>query len=105
MYADLVFAPNTVSGQIAVGSIHHVAWRTPDDAEQGYWRRELAALRYGVSPVMDRDYFRSLYFREPGGILFEIATDTPGFAVDEAPEALGQKPMPAGPICPAAGAD
>ena len=89
-YADIVFAPNSVSGQIAVGNVHHVAWRTPDDAEQGYWLRELAALRYEVSPVMDRDYFHSIYFREPGGILFEIATDPPGFAIDESPETLGQ---------------
>ncbi len=90
-FADIVFAPNSVSGQIAVGNVHHVAWRTPDDAEQGYWLRELAALRYGVSPVMDRDYFHSIYFREPGGILFEIATDPPGFLVDESPETLGQR--------------
>ena len=89
-FADIVFAPNSVSGQIAVGNVHHVAWRTPDDAEQGYWLRELAALRYGVSPVMDRDYFHSIYFREPGGILFEIATDPPGFTIDESPETLGQ---------------
>ncbi len=88
-FADVVFAPNSVSGQIAVGNVHHVAWRTPDDAEQGYWLRELAAQRYGVSPVMDRDYFHSIYFREPGGILFEIATDPPGFAIDESLEMLG----------------
>ena len=88
-FADVVFAPNAVSGQIAVGNIHHVAWRTPDDAEQTNWLRDLSALGYGVSPVMDRDYFHSIYFREPGGILFEIATDPPGFAVDESPEALG----------------
>ncbi len=88
-FADIVFAPNSVSGQIAVGNVHHVAWRTPDDAEQGYWLRELSVQRYGVSPVMDRDYFHSIYFREPGGILFEIATDPPGFAVDESLETLG----------------
>ena len=88
-FADVMFAPNSVAGQIAVGNVHHVAWRTPDDAEQGYWLRELAALRYGVSPVMDRDYFHSIYFREPGGILFEIATDPPGFATDESLETLG----------------
>lgn len=88
-FADVIFAPNSVPGQIAVGSVHHVAWRTPNDAEQGDWLRELGALRYGVSPVMDRDYFHSIYFREPGGILFEIATDPPGFATDETLEALG----------------
>lgn len=88
-FADVVFAPNSISGQIAVGNVHHVAWRTPDDAEQGDWLRGLSALGYGVSPVMDRDYFHSIYFREPGGILFEIATDPPGFAIDESPETLG----------------
>jgi len=89
-FADVIFAPNLVSGQIAVGSIHHVAWRTPGDAQQDAWLQDLAGQGYGVSPVMDRDYFHSIYFREPGGILFEIATDPPGFAIDESPETLGQ---------------
>ncbi len=88
-YADIVFAPNAVAGQISAGSVHHVAWRTPDDAAQADWLRELSALGYGVSPVMDREYFHSIYFREPGGVLFEIATDSPGFAADEAPDELG----------------
>ena len=88
-FADVVFAPNSVSGQIAVGNVHHVAWRTPDDAQQEQWLAALSGLGYGVSPVMDRDYFHSIYFREPGGILFEIATDPPGFAIDESPETLG----------------
>ncbi len=90
-FADVVFAPNSVPGQIAVGSIHHVAWRTPEDAQQSEWLQDLSQRGYGVSPVMDRDYFHSIYFREPGGILFEIATDPPGFAIDEAPEALGER--------------
>ena len=72
-----------------VGSVHHIAWRTPDDAQQGQWLDELSKLHYGVSPVMDRKYFHSIYYREPGHILFEIATDPPGFAVDEAPDKLG----------------
>ena len=88
-FADLQAAPDLPPGQISVGSIHHVAWRTPDDAGQEAWLAKLADLGYGVSPVMDRDYFHSIYFREPGGILFEIATDAPGFAIDEAPDALG----------------
>ena len=89
-FADVVFAPNLVSGQISVGSIHHVAWRTPDDAQQKAWLEEIKRQGYGISPVMDRDYFHSIYFREPGGILFEIATDLPGFAIDETPETLGE---------------
>jgi len=88
-FADVQAVPSLVPGQIAVGNIHHVAWRTPDDAQQGEWLREVSGLGLGVSPVMDRDYFHSIYFREPGGILFEIATDSPGFATDESPEALG----------------
>ena len=88
-FADVQAAPGLSPGQIAVGNIHHVAWRTPDDAQQGEWLREIAGLGLGVSPVMDRDYFHSIYFRESGGILFEIATDSPGFATDEPPETLG----------------
>ena len=88
-FADVQAAPTFLPGQIAVGNIHHIAWRTPDDAQQGTWLREISGLGLGVSPVMDRDYFHSIYFREPGGILFEIATDSPGFATDEVPEALG----------------
>ena len=90
-FADVFFAPNLVSGQIAVGSIHHVAWRTPDDAQQEAWLEKIKRQGYGISPVMDRDYFHSVYFREPGGILFEIATDPPGFAIDESPETLGER--------------
>lgn len=89
-FADVFFAPNLVSGQIAVGTIHHVAWRTPDDIQQDAWLDEIKRQGFGISPVMDRDYFHSIYFREPGGILFEIATDPPGFAIDESPETLGE---------------
>lgn len=77
-------------GLVAVGTVHHVAWRTPDDPAQIDWRRTLVDQRYNVSPVMDRTYFHSIYFREPGGVLFEIATDAPGFTVDEPAEQLGQ---------------
>jgi glyoxalase family protein len=72
-----------------VGAIHHVAWRTRDDDEQAAWRAFLTSEDLQVTPVRDRQYFRSIYFNEPGGALFEIATDPPGFAIDEAPEALG----------------
>jgi glyoxalase family protein len=88
---DVECAPDRPTGRVAVGSVHHVAWRTPDDPQQQAWRREIASLGYNVSPVMDRNYFHSIYFREPGGILFEIATDSPGFAVDEPLESLGSK--------------
>ena len=87
---DLVADPGAPRGIVAVGTVHHVAWRARSDAEQEGWRNEVAALGYNVTPVIDRKYFRSVYFREPGGVLFEIATDAPGFAVDESPERLGQ---------------
>ena len=86
---DIVRAPEERPGRVLVGTVHHIAWRTPDDQQQGNWLRELSRLEYGVSPVMDRKYFHSIYFREPGNILFEIATDAPGFAVDEPGEELG----------------
>lgn len=89
-FADVQNVPGLLPGQIAVGNIHHVAWRTPDDAQQGSWLRQISALGLGISPVMDREYFHSIYFREPGGILFEIATDPPGFTVDETAETLGE---------------
>ena len=80
-----------MQGRVLVGTVHHIAWRTADDEEQLRWLTELCRLNYGVSPVMDRKYFHSIYYREPGGILFEIATDPPGFSVDEALEELGSK--------------
>ena len=87
---DVVPAKAGERGLVAVGTVHHVAWRTPDDPTQVDWRRTLLGQRFNVSPVMDRTYFHSIYFREPGGVLFEIATDAPGFAVDEPAETLGQ---------------
>ena len=88
---DVVCAPEERHGSVLVGTVHHIAWRTRDDAQQLEWLEELSRLGYNASPVMDRKYFHSIYFREPGGILFEIATDPPGFAVDEPIEALGLK--------------
>lgn len=72
------------------GTVHHVAWRVKDDEELQAWRDRLSQAGFNVSPVRDRDYFRSIYFREPGGTLFELATDGPGFAADERPESLGE---------------
>ncbi len=80
-------------GQNAAGTVHHVAWRTPDDTHQTAWRERIAEAGVDVTPVRDRQYFRSIYFREPGGVLFEIATDPPGFATDESPEYLGERLM------------
>lgn len=88
---DVLHTPNDRTGRVLVGTVHHIAWRTADDEQQRSWQTELTRLNYEVSPVMDRKYFHSIYYREPGGILFEIATDHPGFFVDEAPEELGSK--------------
>jgi glyoxalase family protein len=86
---DVLTLPELTRGTIAVGSVHHVAWRTPDDEQQLAWRKKLLGLGFPVTPVKDRQYFHSIYFHEPGGVLFEIATDPPGFAVDEPVEQLG----------------
>jgi catechol 2,3-dioxygenase-like lactoylglutathione lyase family enzyme len=87
---DVEWANAVPEGRVAVGSIHHIAFRTPDDAQQQEWLAEIGGLGYNISPVMDRIYFHSIYYREPGGILFEIATDSPGFATDEPVERLGE---------------
>ncbi len=87
-YADLITRPH-LQTPAAAGTVHHVAWRTPDDPTQREWVGTLHAHGFGALPVMDRQYFHSIYFREPGGVLFEIATDAPGFTVDESRETLG----------------
>ncbi len=76
-------------GTGGVGTVHHVAFRAPDDAAQGELRTALLGDGLQVTPVVDRHYFNSIYFREPGGVLFEVATDTPGFLIDEPAETLG----------------
>lgn len=78
-------------GRFGRGSIHHVAFRVPDDEVQSEWREKLLKMGFQVTPVQNRDYFRSIYFREPGGVLFEIATDIPGFTKDEPLDKLGEK--------------
>ena len=88
-YIDLVVSPNTGRGQSGAGTVHHVAWRTSTGEEQRNWREICMNRGLNVSPVMDRSYFESIYFREPGGVLFEIATDAPGFAIDESTRELG----------------
>ena len=86
---DLICAPGAAEGRVSVGTVHHIAWRTENDAQQLEWHRELRRLGYNLTPVMDRVCFHSIYYREPGGILLEIATDPPGFTVDEPLDALG----------------
>jgi glyoxalase family protein len=86
---DVVESPHGPVGEESVGTVHHVAWRTPDAAVQAEWRGALVRAGRNVTPVIDRYYFKSIYSREPGGVLFEIATDGPGFTIDEPVESLG----------------
>ena len=76
-------------GMSGAGTVHHVAWATPMDEHQA-WRDRIAESGYQVTPVIDRFWFKSIYFREPSGVLFEIATQGPGFSVDEPVETLGE---------------
>ncbi|MFL5057671.1 MAG: VOC family protein, partial [Microvirga sp.] len=87
---DLIRSDTRSIGRQGAGSIHHVAFRAESSAIQGKWRERVAAFGLDVTPVIDRQYFESIYVREPGGVLFEIATDDPGFAADEPVAALGQ---------------
>lgn len=80
-------------GQMGVGTVHHIAWRAIDDKDQLDWQQYVAVNGYGVTDVRNRNYFNAIYFREHGGILFEIATDPPGFAHDESPETMGEQLM------------
>jgi len=86
---DLLAQPTAGRGRISAGTVHHVAWRVAGDREQQAWHRDLIAGGHHVSPIMDRQYFHSIYFREPGGVLFEIATDAPGMTTDESAAQLG----------------
>lgn len=86
---DIMEAPGGRYGRMGVGIVHHIAWRVESDAEQLAWKGKLEKDGYRVTPVQDRQYFNSIYFREPGGVLFEIATDPPGMLIDESVETLG----------------
>ena len=88
-HIDVVVNSNAGYGRSGAGSVHHIAFRTPSDETQLEWRAEIEK-HLAVTTVQDRDYFHSIYFREPGGVLFEMATDTPGFAIDEPIETLGE---------------
>ncbi|SNT36999.1 glyoxalase family protein [Granulicella rosea] len=86
---DLLIDRDAEPSRMGAGTVHHIAFRNTGDEDQLAWRETLAPM-VGVTPVQERTYFRSIYFREPGGVLFEMATDTPGFLIDEPVEALGE---------------
>ncbi|HEX4773260.1 MAG TPA: ring-cleaving dioxygenase [Bryobacteraceae bacterium] len=88
-HIDILVDPKASYGRPGAGSVHHIAFRAPDDNAQTEWRGEIAK-HLDVTPVLDRTYFHSIYFREPGGVLFELATDPPGFLIDEPVESLGE---------------
>lgn len=86
---DLVDSPDGYPGHVAGGTIHHVAFRVKDENIQMEFHEKISKKGLNITPKIDRNYFYSLYFREPGGVLFEIATDNPGFAIDEPVQELG----------------
>ena len=86
---DLVEIPGEAAGHVAAGSVHHVAFRVKDEKTLMAFRNKIRAAGLNITDKIDRNYFYSLYFREPGGVLFEIATDNPGFSVDEPVDQLG----------------
>ncbi len=88
---DLREMPSEQRGKWGPGVVHHVAWRVPDDHAELAARAQVAGAGAQPTEVIDRFWFRSVYFREPGGVLFEIATEAPGFAVDESPAELGTR--------------
>jgi len=88
-YVDLLADADSAHGRVAAGSVHHVAFRVRDDQAQIEWQDRLFEAGHPTTEVKDRMYFHSIYFREPGGVLFELATDNPGFATDESVEELG----------------
>jgi glyoxalase family protein len=89
-HIDLLVNPDGHHGRMGAGTVHHIAFRAADDASQLEWR-EILDKHLDVTPVLDRTYFHSIYFREPGGVLFELATDPPGFAFDEPLDSLGEE--------------
>ena len=88
---DVQCLPSGTMGKVAVGTVHHVAWRVANQGDQKAFQQNIIEFGLNVTPVIDRKYFHSIYFREPGRVLFEIATDPPGFGVDEPLEQLGTK--------------
>jgi glyoxalase family protein len=91
-FVDIVCQPEISRGYVGIGTVHHIAWRAANENHQLDLRKRIVEqAKLNPTPVIDRTYFRSIYFREPGGILFEIATDPPGFAIDERAEDLGKQ--------------
>lgn len=88
-FVDIQVDASAPRGSMGAGTVHHIAFRNADDAAQAEWRKTLSRS-LSVTPVQDRTYFHSIYFREPGGVLFEMATDNPGFLIDEPVEGLGE---------------
>jgi glyoxalase family protein len=89
-HIDLVEGPEKVRAVLGVGSVHHIAFRASDDDQQLQYQALIRKAGFNVTEVLDRSYFHSIYFRERGGVLFEIATDAPGFAIDESVNTLGE---------------
>ena len=90
---DVLCLPYTPYGMVGIGTVHHIAFRTPSDENQKFIRENIIKIGLNPTPVIDRTYFHSVYFREPGGVLFEIATDPPGFTIDQKVEDLGKRLM------------
>jgi glyoxalase family protein len=86
---DVLCLPDRRQAVMGIGSVHHVAFRTPTDEQQKILRHNIVQAGLDATPVIDRFYFHSVYFREPGGVLLEIATNPPGFTIDESKEDLG----------------
>ena len=89
-YIDILCAPDSMKGLAGSGTVHHIAFATPNSNTQIEVRSKVVERMLNPTLVRDRNYFTSIYFREPGGVLFEVATTGPGFAIDEAPEKLGE---------------
>ncbi|MEO5997827.1 MAG: VOC family protein [Chitinophagaceae bacterium] len=89
-YIDILCSPESLRGLAGSGTVHHIAFKTPDQNAQSEVRMRIIKRMLNPTPILDRNYFTSIYFREPGGVLFEVATEGPGFAIDESVEHLGE---------------
>ncbi|MGA9639711.1 VOC family protein [Flavobacterium sp.] len=90
-YVDLVCAPDSLKGLAGSGMVHHLAFKTPNKGSQEALREKIVERGLNPTPILDRNYFTSIYFKEPGGVLFEVATEIPGFTVDEDLAHLGEE--------------
>ena len=89
-YVDIICAPDSLKGLGGNGTVHHIAFATADKQTQNEVRDKVSQRLLNPTPILDRQYFTSIYFREPGGVLFEVATAGPGFAIDEEKDHLGE---------------